>query len=312
MLRQIHKTLCKTFVNFVERPRPNDRRAIFVPEKGDKPYFIWLPVEPETSDRRVPKTVFHAKMRMEGGQAIGNLVAPDDLGVPDMDAEAQAVPPAKYGPLGRFDHDTMSAVLVCGKLHSGELLDHSIMIMVPSPKHFKEHGPNQCFKRLATQDVDIVDSPLCLGPSIIYGMNKANMPTVTVDLDTNALTLALDAVIGLAKVGKVPEHAKKVPAVKVNFTSPPFFEHLEISPRHPAFKSGTWSGIAELVAAPMRTWYYSAGGETKTIASPPSNTSKAPQFDAKVLQTCIDVASRSHPGCHRSGQQKYAGGVDSK
>ena len=212
----------------------------------------------------------------------------ESFDVPEMDKEAECWLPSKKNPIGKWAVDAATVLLVCGKLRSGELLDHSLVLV--SRSNPQDYGPNQSLKRLVNRELH---PSLFRGPLLMVGMNKVKLPRNTIDLDTTSFTLGLDAAAGVAPPGKIAFHAQKVMAVKVNkHTSPPTFEPLEISKRHPAFKSGTISKIAESNGpTPLQTWSYPASAAKDASIKPSDDTATLVPFDINVLHLCIDPAS---------------------
>ena len=274
--RQYHKVLCKSFADFAQRPSQDVRRAIFFPELGDKSHFIWLPVEAKSESYGQSKELL----------TINAAPYSADLGVPEKDVHAASCLPSEDGPLGKFDVDTSAMLLVCGKLRCGELLDHSIVML--ARRDLMKRGPNKSLERLIKQPVN---RAMFRGPLIFIGMNKVKLPKYTVDLDTTALTLGMDAIVSLAPAGTVPYHAEKVQAVKVNYTPTPFLEQLEVPKRHPVFKSGKKCEVADLHITPLQLWFYPADSEKTDSTDSSTSAPDAPPFDTKVLHLCVDPTS---------------------
>ena len=279
--RQYHKTLCKSYADFTQRPGDNVRLAILLPEDGDKPHFIWLPV----------KTKDKLGSTIQDTYATHPAHPSHDFGVPDRDEQPGSCTPTNPNPTGDAGRDSGILVLVCNKLRSGELLDHSITMLFRRNKH--KYRPNQCLKKLVKKNFD---AAMFRGPLIICAMSKVKIPMFTYDIDTSSLTLALDAIIGVAPPGVKAEHTKKINAVRAN-SAPPYLETIQVPKRHPIFKTGKTSEISRVMGMSLVTWTYPTGttaeaSPSSSSAAPNTTTAPAPPpSDAKVLHLDLDPTS---------------------
>lgn len=272
---QFHKTLCKTFADFKERPSPNTRRAIYFPQNGDRPNFIWLPVDPQAQAKQKPNGLLVA------GKSVDSATE-SNYGMPKLDKEGGSCLPSDCSPLGKFEDDTMSMALVMGPTRRGEHLDHNIYVI--GPRKGRDHVTNMCVLRTAKEPPHPI---IPRGPLIVFGMTKVVLPKYTVDLDTNDLTLALDAMVAPWADGATPHFARKVAGVKVHSGAMPFLEDVKVPKRHPIFKSGTLSAIAEFEGKPVQSWFC----PVSSVTTPLPTTAVPATFDPKVLYTDLDPKS---------------------
>lgn len=271
-VRQFHKVLCKSFADFKERPSEDVRRAIFFPENEDKPRFIWLPVT--TIEDYTGKT----SPTGSGGVMLDEIGA-TDFGVPKREVEPGYCMPSSTA---LFGADTSGPhALVCGKLRSGEALDHSILAFARKSASV----PNRCIKKLAKREAE--KTRVSKGPVIVFGAQKVVLPKTALDLDTIDLTLAMDAMIGMVPPSEVPDFARKITGVKAYNTTPAFLEEVYVPKRHPIFKSGMPSAISELHGTFLQIWWFPAGGNNDAIPK----TAAAASFDPKILHTSLDTTS---------------------
>lgn len=235
--RQFHKHLCKQWEEFKEKPGPDVRRAIVLPEHSSKPFFKWLPV-PEGSDARAAR--YLEKEVDANDRHRQGIDTSEETSVPNRDGvESDIVPDIDeiYGP--DAPHRDFVEV-VPGTSGSGELLDHNIHVWMISP--VPTVRPNPFLARHRGKDA----APRFRGEIIIVAMTKDSTisePGWTLDADTRHLTLALDGVAEMSKRMELmlayfttPKDAKKLKGVKVNVTEP-FIESVDIPVRHPVFRS---------------------------------------------------------------------------
>lgn len=251
-------------------------RAIYLPEDGDKPRFIWLPVEARDDLKA-------------GTRACIPPGAPSNIlnwGVPEKGNLDECRLPTKDNPVGEFEVDNENHMLVCSRLRRGEFLKHSILLMqrCDAPKR----KVNKSLKALSKQ---WWYPETAHGPLIIFAMEKVNFPKYTLDLDTTALTPAMDAIFDRVPPVGVPAFAQKVMAVKINNRiDPPSLEQLKIPKRHLAFKARNMSMMGDLLRVPLCIWHYPANSERETSAMPPDNSVGAP-FDPNAVKLCLDTDS---------------------
>lgn len=271
--RYYHKILCKSFADFVVRPNAEVRCAILLPEKSDKPVFMWLPVQ---SGENSKKKFVHSAGN--GGKVD------DDFGVPEHEDSDRYVLPTKGNIVGGFGSGGHSLILVCGKLRSGELLDHAIQML--ARKNKTGCVPNKCVVRFGGEEF----ARPYKGPLILFGTTKFKFSKTAVDLDTVDLTLALDSLIAGAAPGVKSHIAQKMTGVKVIATAP-FFEELQVPKRHPVFTRGTMSKISELLGGQLAVWMYPMGVGAQSSDPASEETHDTPNRNATVLLTCLDPES---------------------
>lgn len=168
------------------------------------------------------------------------------FGVPTFD------PPTENSVLGEYDDfmDYSSPQmydLIVGSKGHGELLDHGIAVVGGSSYVFDGSAPNLC--------IDTITDGKCremCGPFFFHGTSKVNDSTVCLDLDTNDLTLAVDALIDWrCKRGSYsflqPRPLKKVMGVKVVKDDTLGkdgllvwkYEEVQVPVKHPVFSEGS-------------------------------------------------------------------------
>lgn len=283
--RQFHKFLCRAFADFQQRPSPDVRRAILLPDDGTNPRFTWLPVQ--------EKKYIHAAAKARFLNDDGTVNLNTDWGVPDFTSNATSYLPGKVNALGHFDIPTKATMLVCGSFCSGNLLDHSVLAM--ARQNTAGCQPNKCLLRLIKKGPP--NTELARGPLLLFGMEKVKLPKTTVDLDTTSFTLALNSMVDPVEPGKTPWPAQKVAGVKVNTdTTPPSLEDVQIPKRHPIFTKSTRSAVGDLMQTGLITWAYA----TKTTASTtkagdtmntPANPSDTTPLNPKLLHLSLDPSS---------------------
>lgn len=139
------------------------------------------------------------------------------------------------------------ADLVVGEKGRGELLDHSIYAVFRDTFLFDGSVPNRCVERcfdLVTQET----RTMFRGPVAFYGMSKVACPSVTLDLDTNDLTLAVRGLLDCQNHGKgvVSQSFRKITGVKVAKSNdldtdglPVWkYENVKVPAKHPVFSKG--------------------------------------------------------------------------
>lgn len=118
--REFHKLLCGQWNDFKDKPAPGMRRAIMLSEKGSAPCFKWLPV-PRGSDERAAE-----ELRAYGNASQVNEGFDNNLAVPEYDSEEAEDFTDYNAAFGPAAGARSYRAVVCGKLGSGKLLDHSI------------------------------------------------------------------------------------------------------------------------------------------------------------------------------------------
>ena len=257
------------------------RRVIVLPERGTKPYFAWLKV-PEGSDAAVAG----AKRRL--GPEMDK-----EYGVPLWESEEVFVFPEGEEIFGTKLAHPRFVDLVCGKLGSGERLDHSIHLF----KRDTAFGSvaNRCLARLKKGEAGI--GGRYPGPLVFVGMTKVSQPSITVNVDTADFALALDAITlrdrmmetgaGIAEAMATP---KKRQGVKVSSVSP-FFEAVNVPTRHPVYVKAPSLPLAKLMGIDLLIHTYRPAATTTSSPAVLTSAVGEPNDPASYLFIDIDKES---------------------
>ncbi|KAK5674903.1 hypothetical protein LTS10_012315 [Elasticomyces elasticus] len=159
-----HKTICDpNLLPGLPRPSPNHRRAILLPESGERPELVWIEIETETETAGLPKMfdVLH------------------DNG--------------KEGQIG-------TGAIVLREYHNGEHLDHGIHLTFRTGAFTdKTLKTNAVFVNLTKNKAPKVYK----GPLLLYGMTRElagqESKATAVDLQPCDLGLAVRAVAQMAE-----------------------------------------------------------------------------------------------------------------
>lgn len=245
-----------------------------LPENSDKPVLIWLPVEDECDEDDDDYTT---EAQIDFSQ---------DLSVPSHDRKIGLVMPAADSTiLGPNSPKEEFESLVCGKKGCGELLGHSITMMM---REDQSTSPlNKCLAALAGD----IALRFC-GLIVLLRQSKVENPSITFDITTADFTLALDALTeydkktngnGTSAVGL--DVRKKIPGVKMS-QNPQRLEVVEVPVRHPAFTSGALSEVTRITKFPIRIQKYSA----RTPVAKASSDDDDKDINVNALCICLEAS----------------------
>lgn len=203
-----------------------------LPAESEKPVFTWVPLE-ITSDGKEE-------------EEDDDVDFAHDLGVPAYDRKSGSAMPLEES-MPYFGADFASFhLLVCGKKGGGELLDHSIKLMVR--EDFSGCAPNKCLERLLGPKT----ASKILGPMLFLRMTKVEDSAYTLDIDPTDFTLALDGLDRLGGSQLTKTQPKKVAGVKVN-ADLPYYEEVKMLHANAVFTTGKVSALSEELGVPLMT-----------------------------------------------------------
>lgn len=259
------------------KPSTNVCRAILLPKVDDKPTLVWLAVEHD--DRVDSANATEASVGSSSG-----------LGVPTHnDKISLVIRTADNTILGGRSPQNNYVPLVFNLDHAGKQLDYNIVIM---KREDQESGrPNPCLTRLCGD----VGSRF-RGSIVLLRQYKAAEPTLTCDVTAGDLTPGLvglwDCGNQLSAIDDFLDPRVKVVGIRV-FQNPQRLEEVQVSIRHPAFKSGTLFEATAIVNWPIRMYKHLIG-----TAAPTRTSTKGDQTEIalEVLGMCVDPASHAFGG----------------
>lgn len=202
--------------------------------------------------------VDHKKYGDDGYVDEASAGVSSEPGIPFPDRKiGMVVPSADHEILDTGNPKKVNVRLVCGRKGPGQLLGHSIVMMMREDR--AGCAPNQCLSRLIG---DVASS--VRGFILLLRQTKAANPTSTFDIHSSDFTLTIDGLIDYARtINKskslaVADYRKKLLIVKIS-QSPLRFEHVQVPTRHPVFKTGKLYGVTDLLKSPIRMFKYPVG-----------------------------------------------------
>lgn len=200
---RIHKSLCKSFANFQERPGDGYRRVIVLPEDSKKPCFAWIPMYDEEASPKDDNGPEAESSRNEGEQAKASMSEQDEVSSRNQGEDGETSTPveavemgwedARANPTGYDEPDTVSMdgrsdtsfSTIPASIEHEKHSNHSVRLRWRGTCNSDGLPPNNCVASLT----NALMGTHFRGPLELYGTNEATGSCV--DLDTTFLTLAV-------------------------------------------------------------------------------------------------------------------------
>ena len=222
-------------------------------------------------------------MSDEGEDVDQDVDFAHDLSLPSYDSKSDSVMPDEEDIPGFGEECAEYQMLVCGKMGGGELLDHSIRLMVR--EDFTECGPNKCLERLLGREMAL----RFRGPVLFIRMTKVEDSAYTLDIDSTDFTLALDGLVEFAKKRTDPvayfanggPQPKQVPSVLAN-KSMPYYQETKTLRSNELFTTGELSALPDELGLPLRTHTCSS------VGSAFDTSAQSPALSVAYLHISID------------------------